>query len=215
MRPFPRIYGKDSAGMEGSPMRYTRLPALIAATALVSAVTGLPAAAQANPGMGQFTANLAPLNQDGHGSVQLEQRGTLLTVALRASGLDDGIHVAHIHGIRQAQNECPTLASDADGNGLVDFAEGLPSYGPVQVTLSNGTADRGPALDYTRTYTHLDSGDGIASIGDLSQYAIVVHGVDLNGDGTATNPDVQGDGTDADDHEITMPAVCGTIEGAH
>jgi hypothetical protein len=195
-------------------MRYSRLPALIAGSALVSAVAGLPTAAQASPGMGRFTANLAPLNQDGHGFVQLEQRGTMLAVALRASGLDDGIHVAHIHGIRQAENECPTLASDTDGNGLVDFAEGLPSYGPVQVTLSNGMADRGPSLDYTRTYTHLDGGDGIPSLGDLDQYAIVIHGVDLNGDGSATNPDVQGDGPDSDDHEITMPAICGTIEHA-
>ena len=133
---------------------------------------------------------------------------------LRADGLDDGIHVAHIHGIRQALNECPTLAMDTDGNGLVDFAEGLPAYGPVQVTLSNGTNDRGTSLDYTRDFKHLDSGDGIASLGDLNQYAIVVHGVDLDGDGLATNPDVDGDGPgDPDDQEISMPALCGTIEG--
>lgn len=194
-------------------MRHRNLYVLLVAPVLLAAATGLPA--QATPRVGEFTADLAPLNQDGEGVATLIQQGTTLTVHLQAAGLDGGVHVAHIHGRRQAQNECPTLALDSDGNGLVDLVEGLPAYGPVQVTLSRGTNDRGSSLDYSRTYLHLDSGDAIASLGDLDRYAIVVHGVDLNGDGVATNPDVEGDGAgDHDDHEITMPALCGTIEAA-
>lgn len=190
----------------------------ILVSALVTPVLILTAAAapaSAGPRVGTFTAGLAQLNQDGQGLVTLEQLGTNLTLHLQADGLDAGVHVAHIHGLRQAaQNECPTLASDSDGNGLVDLAEGVPAYGPVQVTLSNGTNDRGTSLDYTRVYTHRDSGDAVASLGDVDQYVIVVHGVDLDGDGVASNPDVDGDGPDHDDHEITMPALCGTIGSA-
>lgn len=195
-------------------MRRRSLYVLLAAPMLFVAAAALPQA-QAAPRVGEFTAELDPLNQDGQATATIVQQGTMLTVHLQASNLDGGVHVAHIHGLRQAQNECPTAAFDRDGNGLVDLAEGLPAYGPVQVTLSQGTNDRGTSLDYTRTYSHLDSGDGIASLGDLDRYAVVVHGVDLNGDGVATNPDVQGDGTgDHDDHEITMPALCGAIEAA-
>ena len=194
-------------------MRHRSLPVLLVAPLLLAAMTSLPA--QATPRVGEFAADLAPLNQDGAGLATLVQQGTTVTVHLQASGLDGGVHLAHIHGLKQAQNECPTLAQDGDGDGLVNLAEGLPAYGPVQVTLSQGTNDRGSSLDYTRTYSHLDSGDAIASLGGLDRYAIVVHGVDLNGDGVATNPDVEGDGTgDADDHEISMPALCGTIEVA-
>lgn len=95
------------------------------------------------PRVGGFTADLAPLNQDGEGVATLAQTGTNVSVHLRASGLDGGVHVAHIHGLRQAQNECPTLARDVDGNGLVDPGEGLPLYGPVQVTLNQGPTARG------------------------------------------------------------------------
>lgn len=193
-------------------MQRRNLVAVLVTPVLILTAAASPASA--GPRIGDFRADLAPLNQDGQGLVTLNQLGTQLTVHLQASGLHDGVHVAHIHGLRQAQNECPTLAADSDGNGVVDFAEGLPAYGPVQRTLSNGTNDRGPSLDYTRVFTHLDSGDAVASIGSLDQYAIVVHGVDLSGDGAATNPDVDGDGADADDNEISMPALCGTIGSA-
>jgi hypothetical protein len=158
-----------------------------------------------------YSAELAPVNHGGTGTVDLHQTGTHLDVDLHALGLDDGTHVAHIHGIKQAQAECPSLAADTNADGFVDFLEGLPDYGPVVRTLSNGTSDRGTSLAYERTFKHLDNGDGVASLGPLDQYAVVIHGVDLDGDGLASNPDVQGDGADADDNEISMPALCGEI----
>lgn len=172
---------------------------------LLTAGTSLAATPRA------FIAELAPVNHGGGGDVQLTQIGTELTVDLEAHGLDGGTHVAHIHGVRQAEAECPSLARDANADGLVDFVEGLPDYGPVVRTLSRGTSDTGTDLDYVRSFKHLDNGDGVASLGRLDQYAVVVHGVDLSGDGRATNPDVHGDGGDADDNEITMPALCGVI----
>jgi hypothetical protein len=187
-------------------MRYRFLPLVFVIPAALAAVGAT--AASAGPQTGDFGANLTSVNKPGaEGSVALHQRGTHLDLHLTVTGLDGGIHVAHIHGIKQAENECPTLANDTNHDMFVDFAEGLPSYGPVQVTLSNGLNDTGPSLDYARSYTHLDGGDGIASLGDLDQYAIVVHGVDLgDGDDVATTGSA-----DPAANEISMPAVCGVI----
>jgi Cu/Zn superoxide dismutase len=191
--------------------RTTLLLASAIALPLAAAAVAAPANA-GSPRVGQFSADLAKVNSDGTGHVDLTERGTQLQVHLTVNGVDGGIHLAHIHGIKQAMNECPSLAADVDGNGLIDFAEGLPSYGPVQVTLSNGTNDRGTALDWTRQFTHLDSGDGIASLGSLDQYAIVVHGVDVDGDGLATNPDADHNGAaDPAGNEVSLPALCGVI----
>jgi hypothetical protein len=197
-------------------MRRTAATALAGSGAAVVAVlAALAGPSQASPRVGDWFSDLAPVNHSGSGHVDLHQHGTELTVDLSALGLDDGIHLAHIHGIRQAEAECPSLAADAppagDGNGLVDIGEGLASYGPVLRTLSNGTNDRGTALDWQRMFKHLDNGDGIASLGDLDQYAIVVHGVDVDGDGLATNPDALGNGAGNADNEVSMPALCGVI----
>ncbi|MBO9522238.1 MAG: hypothetical protein J7518_11930 [Nocardioidaceae bacterium] len=189
-------------------MRASHVVAFSLAVPLLAAA---PAAAVMG-GTRSYSADLHAINHGGSGSVQLMQHGTTLEVDLRASGLDDGIHIAHIHGIRQAESECPGMNRDADHNGLIDILEGLPDYGPVLRTLSNGLNDRGTSLAYTRTFKLIDNGDAIASLGRLDQYAIVVHGVDLNGDGQANNPDVQGDGPgDPDDNEISMPSLCGVI----
>ena len=92
-------------------MRRVILSLAVAAT-LTAAVAGLPTA-QAHRGATddnrqsealRFKADLAPLNVDGRGRVKLEQQDGELAVKLRAKGLDDGIHLAHIHGIRQAEN---------------------------------------------------------------------------------------------------------------
>ncbi|HEX5427924.1 MAG TPA: hypothetical protein VFX00_06355 [Pedococcus sp.] len=191
--------------------RTTMLLASAIALPLAAAALAAPASA-GSPRVGQFSADLAKVNSAGTGHVDLTERGTHLLVHLTVNGVDAGIHLAHIHGIKQAMNECPSLAADVDGNGLIDFAEGLPSYGPVQVTLSNGTNDRGTTLDWTRQFTHLDSGDGIASLGSLDQYAIVVHGVDVDGDGLATNPDADHNGVaDPAGNEVSLPALCGVI----
>jgi hypothetical protein len=194
-------------------MRAPRLTTLLGAGTVVAlSLAAVPALG--HDSRDRYRADLEPVNAvDADGRVKLELTGQTLRVRLDARGLDDGIHVAHIHGIRQAENECPDLAtSDVDGNGLVDIGEGLPAYGPVQRTLSNGLEDLGTRIRYWRTFEALDNGDAISVLGDLSQYAIVVHGVDVDGDGVANNPDALGDGVGNADNEISMPALCGTIE---
>lgn len=185
---------------------------LATAGAVLVLLAGGTAASASPSRTGTYAAELAAVNGSASGHVGLHQTGTHLMVDLEAMGLDDGLHVAHIHGIKQAQSECPSLAADTDGNGLVDIAEGLPSYGPVVRTLSNPALDRGTSLSYERTFTHRDNGDAIASLGPLDDYAVVVHGVDIDGDGVASKTDALGDGANAADNEISMPALCGVIE---
>ncbi len=193
-------------------MSRTALSLIVSTVAVGAAAVGVPAA-QAHPRNHDFEAELHAVNHGGHGEVDLKQFKNKLRVKLQAEGLDGGIHLAHLHGLQQAQNECPDATFDVDHNGFVDIAEGLPAYGPVQITLSNGLSDVGSDLKYRRTVATLDSGESIASLGKLDRYAIVVHGVDLDGDGLATNPNAGNDSTsDQDDNEISMPALCGTIE---
>lgn len=188
-------------------MGHHRIAVLALSVPLV--IAGAASSTGATSRVGEFTASLAPVNKNATGMATLSQHGTTLDVHVMVRDLDGGLHLAHIHGRKQAEAECPALTRDVNGDGRIDFAEGLPDYGPVQVTLSRG--DTGPSLDYTRRFKQLDSGDGIASLGPLSNYAIVIHGVDLDGDGVASRPDVDGDGADPDDNEISMPALCGVI----
>lgn len=170
------------------------------------------------------------------GEAELELSGTKVDVELEAEGVAANLpHLVHIHGLLDAVNECPTAAHDLDGNGLISIVEGAGTapdgslgYGPVQVSFtrsgdvsaaSGGAFDRMPVADddgeieYERTFTLPAPVTGetprelARSLGDMH---IVVHGVDLNGNGTydPENPDL-GDPTDA---EALLPALCGTID---
>ena len=61
-----------------------------------------------------------------------------LTVAIAARGLEaNQTHIQHIHGFPDGTDATtPTLAQDADGDGYVELAEGVPAYGPVLLNLS-------------------------------------------------------------------------------
>jgi hypothetical protein len=83
----------------------------------------------------------------------------------------------------------------------------------VQITLSDALNDGRRRFAYNRTYTMLDGGDALSELGDMSQYAIVVHGVDSTAitwrpapTPVATPPMTR------TTTEISMPALCGTIE---
>ena len=93
-------------------------------------------------------------------------------VQVDADGLEDfgsigGVHVAHIHGQFSGNAErplleqgdglffdgaggtatdsvLPTLDSDADGDGFLNFLEGRPSYGPVVLNLTSEQIEAAP-----------------------------------------------------------------------
>jgi hypothetical protein len=170
-----------------------------------------------------FHAQLSPLNGSGaSGSATLLRNGNRLATNIHSSGIAPNLpHAQHIHGFAQAVSECPTLAASGRDN-LITTAEGQPSYGPIQVSLTTTgdtslasalAVDRFPVatgagtLNYSRTLT---VPAGVAQ--DLGKKAIVQHGVDLNGNGEY---DFAAAGKSELDpslpQEATIPANCGVI----
>ena len=172
-----------------------------------------------------FQADLAPLNNSGaSGTANLALEGDQLTTDIASEGLAPGLpHAQHIHGLEQAMSECPTILNDQNGDNLVNTTEGEPSYGPILTSLTTEgdtspesalAVDRFPVANEDGTLTY-DRTFGVpTNVADrLEEFAIVQHGVDLNGNGVydeeAAGP------SDLDPslpQEATIPANCGVIE---
>ncbi len=172
-----------------------------------------------------FQADLEPLNNSGaSGTANLALEGDQLTTDIASEGLAPGLpHAQHIHGLEQAMSECPTILNDQNGDNLVNTTEGEPSYGPILTSLTTEgdtspesalAVDRFPVANEDGTLTY-DRTFGVpANVADrLEEFAIVQHGVDLNGNGVydeeAAGP------SDLDPslpQEATIPANCGVIE---
>lgn len=158
-----------------------------------------------------FTARLDPLNESGAGGhAVLKLRGDQLTVKVNVHGVEARLpHLQHIHGFDgSTDGVCPTAAADTNGNGLIEVGEGAAFYGDkFKLTLSTTgvqdplnldivpVANRGGAYSYKQTFTVADS-----DLFDLSDEAIVVHGIDLNGNSMYD-----------DFLEASLPTLCGEI----
>ena len=171
-----------------------------------------------------FQAQLDPLNDSGaSGTANLGLEGDQLSTDIASEGLAPNLpHAQHIHGLEQAISECPSLAADLNGDGLVNTTEGQPSYGPILTSLTTKgdtspdsalAVDRFPVANEDGTLTY-DRTLGVPkNVADrLGEFAIVQHGVDLNGNGVydegAAGP------SDLDPslpQEATIPATCGRI----
>jgi hypothetical protein len=163
-----------------------------------------------------FKAELNPLNRSGaEGHAVLQKKGNKqLDVEIDTKGLAPKLpHAQHI--------ECPSLAASGRDN-LITTAEGLPAYGPIQVSLTTKgdtspasalAVDRFPvanakgSVNYERT---LMVSANVAK--NLGEKAIVQHGVDLNDNGRY---DFKAAGKSELDpslpQEATIPANCGVI----
>jgi len=130
-------------------------------------------------------------------------------------------HAQHIHGMAQAISECPTLAASG-GDNLITTAEGLPSYGPILVSLTTKgdtspksalAVERFPVANATG-FVHYERNLSVPSkvAKNLGKFAIVQHGVDLNHNGRY---DFKSAGKSELDpslpQEATIPATCGVI----
>jgi hypothetical protein len=171
-----------------------------------------------------YKAELNSLNRSGaEGHAILEKEGkSKLDTEIHTKGLAPKLpHAQHIHGFKQAVSECPTLAASG-GDNLITTAEGLPSYGPIQVSLTTRgdtspksalAVDRFPvanakgSVEYERTFSVPSN---VAQ--NLGKKAIVQHGVDLNDNGRY---DFKAAGKSELDpslpQEATLPATCGVI----
>jgi len=180
--------------------------------------------AQGNTGgRSYFKADLNPLNRSGaDGHAILHKEGSKLDTRIYSSDMAPNLpHAQHIHGMAQAISECPTLAASGRDN-LITTAEGLPSYGPIQVSLTTkGDTSPQSALAVERFpvanakgFVHYQRTFSVP--GKLAKkngkFAIVHHGVDLNHNGRY---DFKSAGKSELDpslpQEATLPATCGVI----
>ena len=191
----------------------------------------------------ELSAELSPLNGTmTRGTATAVVRNQLIReMTVDVTGATpDAPHAQHIHYGDDARNECPTVAmDDKDRDGLVSTIEGVPAYGPIVVSLTT-TGDTSPAsglavdrfpvskngaYSYNRSKieftdvagTGYTGGGGTAKqIADAirdGEGVVVVHGADLNGNGTydgvasTLDPSLP--------REATIPAACGVLQHSH
>lgn len=160
-----------------------------------------------------FSAEISALNdsaadiETASGTATFSIDGDTLTVTVEASGLaPDMAHAQHIH----LMNACPATDADANDDGIIDLAEGVPTYGgvmlPLDDDLSNADSDTFPMADadgnlsYEQTASISALESLLGETVDLGSRSYVVHGV---GSGTQLPT-----GIDA----ATLPVGCGAIE---
>ena len=179
---------------------------------------------------GTYQIELDALNDSGaSGTAVVTVNGNSLTVKIDAEGLvPKAPHAQHIHGMPDGSKDfmCPTEDADKNGDGVVNVAEGVPSYGAITVSLTtegdtspkSGLAvDRMPVadeegnLEYERT---IKVPDKIAD--NIKNLHIVQHGIDTNDNDKYDFEGTQGK-SELDPKvpaEATHPATCGMVEGS-
>lgn len=179
-----------------------------------------------------FTTTFTTLNGSGvtgEAIVGYDQDAHTVTVAISASGLEPNMaHVQHIHGFTDNSTEArtPTIAQDDDGDGFVELAEGLDTYGPILLNLttdhSNGSGgdnghDHGGDLTgfptapdgtiyFVETYQLPAGSLGLDPL--LALREIVIHGLTVPaGAGAGTPGEV--DGTAG--YKLVLPVASGEL----
>jgi hypothetical protein len=211
--------------MEENPMnKKMRLIAVPALALGAVAMAGSPA--MADHASGTYSSTLGQLNgTTGTGTITVDVKGSSATVNLQVSGLAQTFmdapypHVQHIHG--GAKGVCPTPADDANGDGIINVAEGVPGYGDILTTLTTSGATtpaeglnlalggQGGTYSVQRTI-ELDQAtqDSLAA----GTAVVVVHGLDP---ATAGVPaEVFGSPSEIAPElplGATSPALCGTL----
>jgi len=206
-------------------MRFKNLAVTIAASGGALALSLFSAGpAVAATSSTSYEANLQSINNSGaSGTLMLTLDGNQATITEHATGLAETFsgnpypHVQHIH--IGAMGTCPTMAADANADGVISTTEGAASYGAIGATLSTsgpttpaaGTvlniAPSGSTIDYSRTFT-LDA-PTLASI-QANTGVIVVHGLDpatLSAKAQAEKSDL----VPALPLAATSPSLCGAL----
>ena len=185
------------------------------------ATTTAPAAPVAVAKGQDYTAMLAPVGGNkvtGSGELWVTLTGTKAKFTLQVGGLLDGApHASVLYA--DAKGACPTdaLASDHSGQRAVTLADAAPALGAAgtALTTSGGTGgdsalalDRYPtagAYTYSRTF---DIDPKVAAAIADGTAAMVVHGIDYNGNGAYDGVLGSAAGVPA---EASAPALCGTF----
>jgi hypothetical protein len=185
----------------------------------------------------EFTA----LNNSGvSGSALVFRDGNTLTVSVQAEGLEpDQMHLQHIHGnLTEDDSFTPTIRNDVDGDGFVELAEGIPSYGPVLLNLALDAeaatevpiggmaagplafpmADEDGTLGYVRSFTFETEGEAnraeallFDELTPVDKREVVLHGLSLaegQGEKGGPGPD-EADGTAG--YKALLPVASGEL----
>lgn len=174
--------------------------ALLAAAAF-AATADAQEAAPDGPPKADYVAHLSALNTKtagtaASGEARFTIKGDSLTITVDASGLPGGItHWQHFHGFADGQPAaCPTAASDANHDGIIDITETAPKAGttmvpfisdPVSMDVPHGEYPKASAagtLRYEETVSlsALEQAFGKAFDGqrlDLDRRVVFIHGV--------------------------------------
>lgn len=210
-------------------MKFSSTKRLLAAATAVLLLSGVfTTAASAGHEGSVYKANLVELNSSGGsgtGTLTVSEDGETMRIQVNASGLNlDGPHAMHIHGIVDGDtvsaSTCPTMADDANGDGVLTVLEGAPKYGAVQVSLTTSgdtsaesvlAVERfpaGTAINYDRSGIAIPA----ALKPELSKVHFVIHGLDENGNGTLDLDQTERSSlTDDLPREATAPVLCGTL----
>jgi len=213
-------------------MRHRTLITALAGAALLPALAtpALGSDGDGGNGNGSFQAHLEPVPHDPHadsgshvtGQAHLVARDGKLMVELTAHGLSPDLpHLAHIHGQLEAENECPGRDAAKGGvdPGLIETLDGQPDYGPILVTFSTSgdtspesalALDRAPVADSHGELVYERTLEVPADlVDDLDDLHIVIHGEDLDDDGTYDPGPITELGAPL---EAELPVACGEID---
>lgn len=217
-------------------MRLRNLCAVAAAVALSPLAPGTAAAEPPPPG--PVVIPLLPLNRtvaNGTATLTPTPDGGL-RVQTNTSGLvPNQPHAQHVHGNSTGKDfVCPPPTADTNGDGYISVPEGLPFYGPIDISLttqgdtspSSGlalarfpVADPGGNLVYDRTLSPAELPAG--TLAQLANLTVVQHGIDVDGNDMYNLDSPIGEsqfakslGSPGVPSEGTFPADCGAAPGA-
>ncbi len=190
-----------------------------------------------------YFADYEPLNNsgvDGRAIITVDygKRNTTeddrMTVRIIANGLDEGLHVQHMHGFETGQDAVtPDKDDDTDKDGYVELLEGIPDYGGILLNLDDEkgnfpiTRGRDGSFVFEETYHLLGddkphgahAGDSITTFKNLDLNHLVIHGMRVpEGAGAGTPGEV---GTtepkgsiafDQDTYKEVLPVAVAEIE---
>lgn len=196
-----------------------------AAACVLGLAVAAPATAQATgaddtTSSRSYQAALDPVTANGvtgTGASWITVTGTTAEVKIQVNGLLDGVpHAQHIHV--GAAGRCPTEPALHNGRPSITVTDGAPLYGGIATSLTvDGPTSAEHGLDVTHfpqtgSYTYsrtveLDAGVVDALAGGTA--VLVVHGVDVNGNGIYDDVLGASDLDPALPAEATDPALCG------
>ncbi len=211
----------------------TKVSAGLAVTAVSAlAVGGVAVAGHGEGGNQRFEAEMKAVPHDPEadhasnvtGHARIMRRGDHVRVRLHAEGVSPKLpHAMHIHGKDAGELAfCPGAHRRAGlvDDGLIETAEGLDDYGPVQVSFTtsgdtrpgSGLAlDRMPLAKGNGKLTYRRAIDVPPEVAQhLDEKHIVVHGHDIDRDGAYDPDPITALGAPL---EAELPVACGEIRG--